>query len=264
MVKTVFKTGSGPRSSASFAIETRAGEYLFREGDLGTEMYIIQDGQVEILKSVDGKEQSLAVLEKGDFFGEMALLEDLPRTASARALGNCRLLQINGSTFDQMLRSNAEIAVRLMRKLSRRVRESDAQVALYRQRFGDATPPGPVASPSAAEEPLKALVARRLFHAETETTFELSGASESTVGRQDPVTGIDPDVDLTALDTQRSTSRRHAKIHRRSSKFFVTEEIGTTNGTFINGARLQTGIPFEIQVGDQVQFGLVRLDFRGD
>ena len=99
-----------------------AKDYIFREGDLGTEMYIIQDGQVEILRSLDGEERVLSVLDKGDFFGEMSVLEDLPRTASARALVRTRLLQINGSTFDQMLRGNPEIAVRMMRKLSRRLR----------------------------------------------------------------------------------------------------------------------------------------------
>jgi CRP-like cAMP-binding protein len=55
--------------------EVAAGDYVFREGELGTEMYIVQEGQVEILKRIGGEERQLAVLEKGDFFGEMSLLE---------------------------------------------------------------------------------------------------------------------------------------------------------------------------------------------
>ena len=252
MVKPVFKTGGNKRTSSNFAVDCREGEYLFKEGDLGTEMYIIQDGQVEIVKSLDGQPKRVAVLEKGDFFGEMSVLEDLPRTASARALKACRLLQINSSTFDQMLRSNPEIAVRMMRKLSRRLRRIDEE------REEGSRPdkqPVPVTEP---EE----VTAQRLLHRDTGIEFPLSSSPESTVGRQDPVTGIDPEIDLTEVDTDRSTSRRHAKIHRRSGKFFLTEEIGTTNGTFINGARLQTGVPFELHVGDEVQFGLVKLDFR--
>src|SRR5688572_14064782 len=95
------KKGPAPQ----FTEEHAAGSYLFREGDLGTEMFILQEGQVEILKAVAGVDEQLAVLEKGDFFGEMSLLEDLPRTASARAVTECKVIRINGATFDQMLRS---------------------------------------------------------------------------------------------------------------------------------------------------------------
>src|SRR3954470_2750455 len=133
MANPVFKTtGNGttdpnpvPSGKKGYAVEYKAGEHIFREGDLGTEMYIINEGKVEILNQVGDEEQVLAVLEKGDFFGEMSVLEDLPRAASARAATNVRLLQINGSTFDQLLRSNPEIAVRMMRKLARRLRETD-------------------------------------------------------------------------------------------------------------------------------------------
>src|SRR6476661_3406282 len=141
MANTVFKTtgptGPNPVPSGQpasgggkkgYAVEVKTGEYIFREGDLGTEMYIINEGKVEILNQVGDEEQVLAVLEKGDFFGEMSVLEDLPRAASARAGTDVRLLQINGSTFDQLLQGNPEIAVRMMRKLSRRLRETDEMI----------------------------------------------------------------------------------------------------------------------------------------
>ena len=76
------------------------------------------------------------------------------------------------------------------------------------------------------------------------------------------MTGIEPDIDLSAVDPQRSTSRRHAKIHRRAGKFFLTEEIGTTNGTFVGDNQLDTGAPFELRDGDPVRFGLVKMTFR--
>ena len=259
-MKTVFKTGSGKRPPTDFAFEVKKGDYLFTEGNLGTEMYIIQEGRVEILKTVDGEERREALLEKGDFFGEMSVLEDLPRTASARAYEDCRVIQINGSTFDQMLRSNPEIAVRMMRKLSRRLRNADAQLRAAHS----GAPPPPAVPADQRDEPPKPLSSQRLVHLDTGVEFRLSSGSESTIGRQDPVTGINPDIDLTEVDTQRSTSRRHAKIYRRGNKFFLTEEIGTTNGTFINGNRVETGVPFEVNIGDELQFGLVKMDFRSD
>jgi hypothetical protein len=281
MTKTVFKSTGGPGTPSSppsppsppppparkgpggpqFTEEHPAGAFLFREGDLGTEMFILQEGQVEILKTVNDIDEQLAVLEKGDFFGEMSLLEDLPRTASARALTDCKVIRINGATFDQMLRTKPEIAVRIMRKLSRRLRQTDQ---MLREALGAADQPAMQAPemPPQQEPPAPSSLAhQRLVHV-SGMEMHLSTSSETLVGRRDPVTGIHPDVDLTPVDTQRSTSRRHAKIYRRGGKFFVCEEIGTMNGTFVNGERVETGVPVEVRPGDEVQFGLVKLTFR--
>jgi len=258
MANPVFKTTGGgtpgpPAGKRGYALELKAGEYVFREGELGTEMYIINEGKVEILNQVGDDEQVLAVLEKGDFFGEMSVLEDLPRAASARAATDIRLLQINGSTFDQLLQGNPEIAVRMMRKLSRRLRETDEMLrSIMGTKVTSREMPRPVLQ-APAEGP------ERLVHVPSGMEFPLSVGAETTIGRKDPVTGIYPDIDLTPVDSQRSVSRRHAKIYRRGSKFFFGEEIGTMNATFLNGHRLETGVPAEIRPGDEVRFGVVVL-----
>ena len=105
---------------------------------------------------------------------------------------------------------------------------------------------------------------QRLVHDKSGMEFALAKGPETMIGRRDPVTGIDPDIDLTPADTQRSISRRHAKIYRREGKFFIAEEIGTMNGTFVNGTRLETGVPTEIKYGDDVRCGLVNLKFRAE
>jgi hypothetical protein len=258
--KTTSGSGGGPRKAVSGPVlmELKDGEYIFREGELGTEMYIIHEGKVEILNLVNGKETVIAVLEKGDFFGEMSILEDMPRAASARALTPTKALAINGSTFDQMLRDNPEVAVRMMRKLSRRLRETDELLRGTTMYKNSATPlsreiPTPILqAPAEGSE--------RLLHF-SGMEFPLSTGPETTIGRKDPVTGIYPDVDLSPLDSQRSISRRHAKIYRRGGKFFVGEEIGTMNSTFLNGVRLETGVPAEIRKGDELRFGVVVLKF---
>lgn len=262
MVNPVFKTTGGsaagpPAGRRGYALELKAGEYVFREGELGTEMYIINEGKVEILNHVGDEEQVLATLEKGDFFGEMSVLEDLPRAASARAATDVRLLQINGSTFDQLLQGNPEIAVRMMRKLSRRLRETDEMLrSLMGTKVTSREMPRPdVQVPAEGPE--------RLVHVPSGMEFHLSTGPETTIGRKDPVTGIYPDIDLTPVDSQRSVSRRHAKIYRRGSKFFFGEEIGTMNATFLNGNRLDTGVPAEIRFGDELRFGVVVLRMEG-
>jgi predicted component of type VI protein secretion system len=63
------------------------------------------------------------------------------------------------------------------------------------------------------------------------------------------------------VDTQRSVSRRHAKIYRRGGKFFLSEEIGSMNSTFLNGGRLDTGVPSELRPGDELRCGVVNLRF---
>ncbi len=133
------------------------GEIIFSEGDIGTEMYIVQSGTVELLKAIGGETRVLSTLEKGDFFGEMSVLEDVPRTASARAKTDVELVRINGATFDAMLKSNTEIAVRMMRKLSRRLREVTAMLeeALGRRVAEEEKPvqqhvPRPSATPAAS------------------------------------------------------------------------------------------------------------------
>lgn len=255
---TVFKTTARRPQPRYRTHELAEGEWIFEEGSLGTEMFIVQEGQIEVLKRVGEEDRQLSVMEKGDFFGEMALLEGLPRAAGARALTAAKVLEIDGSTFSQILRENPEIAVRMMRKLSRRLRETDA---LLRELGADQMPQGPPAPPE-SEIPSDT-APENLFHEKSGIEFFLSNGSETTIGRRDPVTGIYPDVDLSPVDTQRSVSRRHAKIFRRGAKFFLAEEIGTMNGTFVGDDRLETGVPSEIEPGDTVRIGVVELEFRG-
>ncbi|HKC23485.1 MAG TPA: cyclic nucleotide-binding domain-containing protein [Thermoanaerobaculia bacterium] len=256
-MKVVLKSG-GASDFEDYLARIPAGGVIFDEGEVGTEMFVIQTGTVEIFKRVKGAEKRIATLEKGDFFGEMSILEEVPRTALARAKTDVELVRINQATFDEMLRHNAEIAVRMLRKLSRRLRET---TKLLEQSTG-------VAAPLEEASDIFTKVAGdrseiyRLIADTTAEEFYLNRDMETTVGRIDPVTGIRPDVDLTNLDTQRSVSRRHAKIVHVSGEFRVVEEIGTMNGTFVGGRRIATGTPVGIKDGDRIRCGLVDLTFR--
>ena len=258
-MKAVFRAGpAAPKSPFERYLVTHPmGDIIFSEGEIGTEMYIIQSGTVELLKEIGGSTRVLSTLEKGDFFGEMTVLEDLPRTASARAKTDVELVRINGATFDAMLKSNTEIAVRMMRKLSRRQRELTGMLeeALGRRVPEEEKPPAP-------PEERRAVAPRnafRLVAPGSKAEFFLHPEGDTLIGRGDPVTGITPDVDLAALDPQRSTSRRHAKIYPMGGKLYLMEEIGVMNGTFVNGSRVATGTPVPVAGGDELRFGLVPL-----
>ena len=111
-----------------FGKEFKRGEILFREGESGKEMYVVQTGKVNITKKVRETEKILATLGAGEFLGEMALLNNKPRSAGAVVAEDAKLLVIDPKTFEAMIRGNVEIAVRLIKKLSDRLQEADEQI----------------------------------------------------------------------------------------------------------------------------------------
>lgn len=250
---------------------------IFRQGEPGDVMYLVQDGEVVVLNQVDGVDQEVAVLERGDFFGEMAILEQARRTLTVRAKSDARLVKIDRKGLEHLLARNPEIGVRMLRKLARRAAGSEKM--LVDAWSGALQPPAPPAAepegpPPAQEAPTVSeggeaassatkdafpRPAKLVFH-EDGTVFELSAGAETAIGRRDPANNILPEVDLTTVDTQYSTSRRHAKILRRDDGFFLVEEKAT-NGTFVNGTRLTAGEPHPLQKGDEVTFGVVRMHF---
>ena len=122
------QTKAGPDLFDRFSETFPAGHVVFEQGYAGARMYIVSRGQVRIFRVVQDEEITLAVLEPGEFFGEMAPLEGRPRCANARIEMDATLIEIDAKHFVDMVRTNAEIAVRLMRKLSSRVRELDRRV----------------------------------------------------------------------------------------------------------------------------------------
>ena len=265
MVKT---TGKEPSTDdvKDFVVSGKVGEYIFREDDTGTEMFIIQEGEIEIQKLYGIEQRRLAVLETGDFFGEMSLLEETPRQASAIAITDFKLLKIDHSTFDQMVQENPEIAVRMLRKLSHRLRQhQEAELKATRiaeevlsKAKEEETPAEPVADGTPPPTKARAL----LIHQQSGAEFQLKPDAEITIGRLDRVTGLVPEIDFTDLDTHRSLSRRHAKILWSDDGFYLREEIGTSNGTFINGKRLKTGSPVKLEDGDEIRFGFIKTTFQ--
>jgi CRP/FNR family cyclic AMP-dependent transcriptional regulator len=115
---------------ARFGREYRAGDVLFREGEGGAEMFVLQSGSVQISKSVGGDERTLAVLGRGEFLGEMAILNGKPRTATATVTEDARVLVIDAKTLETMIAKNTEIAMRLIKKLARRLDAADEMIQI--------------------------------------------------------------------------------------------------------------------------------------
>ena len=106
------------------------GEIIFRQGDSGDCMYVIQEGKVEVFLEQEGKEVSLKLCREGEFLGEMALFYREPHPASARVLGNARVLTVEKKNFLRRIQEDPTIAFRLVQTLSQRIKELGEEVAV--------------------------------------------------------------------------------------------------------------------------------------
>lgn len=99
---------------------------IFKEGDTGDAFYIIVDGKVKMVKKTeDGGDKTVAVFRDGDFFGEMALIEETPRSATAIVIEkDCELYKISKQNFNFLMRLNPQISLKIMKYMSERMRQS--------------------------------------------------------------------------------------------------------------------------------------------
>jgi CRP/FNR family cyclic AMP-dependent transcriptional regulator len=107
-------------------LDCKAGTLLCRAGDAGDAMYLIEEGTVRIfVRAKDGHEVTLTELQRGDFFGEMALLDDKPRSADARVVENARLAVLSREHFLSATRRNPNVALEMLTALTNRLRQTD-------------------------------------------------------------------------------------------------------------------------------------------
>lgn len=110
-------------------------EKICSEGSYGTEMYVIIDGKVKISLRRKGEDFELTTLEAGEFFGEMCLLEDEPRSADAIAVEPTTLMVIDKISFNKVAQKNPSLIFKIMKALSCRLRESNERLLEYKHEF---------------------------------------------------------------------------------------------------------------------------------
>jgi len=105
------------------------GDVIVRQGDVGDCLYVIQEGQVEVLLEKDGETTRLRVAGKGEILGEMAVFERVTRSATVSALGEVRVLTVDKKNFLRRIQEDPSLAFRLVQIMSRRIRELSDEVA---------------------------------------------------------------------------------------------------------------------------------------
>lgn len=106
-------------------MKAKAGEIIFREGEMGDKMYIIRSGKVTITKNISGEEIVLDTLEIRDFFGEMALFDDPIRTATAKAMEDCAFVVINKRMLDAQMQKVPDWFLIMFKSIIARLRQTD-------------------------------------------------------------------------------------------------------------------------------------------
>lgn len=237
---------SSPAESPIPVVSVKPGEFLFRAGEQADSFFIISKGQIELLKS-GADQRRLALLAERDICGEDAAFEGEARTYDARAVTAAMLLKVPITAFVDLLRVRPELASAVIGWTAGQLRRS---------RLACLT----IAMPAAPG--VRGSTSARFVHMESGAQFHLPESDDVVVGRADPATKFQPGIELSAVDSHRSLSRRHAMIKRAGNGYQVIEQGHVANGTFVNGKRISEGAAVPIKDGDEVTFGLITTVFR--
>lgn len=107
------------------------GQAIFHQGETGDCMYLVQEGKVEILQRKGEMEFCLAVLDKGEYFGEKALFGDTVRTATARSLGGAFVLSVKKKDFLSSVHDDPSLAFNMLKKMCARIQELEVLLVKY-------------------------------------------------------------------------------------------------------------------------------------
>ena len=110
----------------------RDGEPIVRQGDAGNAMYVIQEGEVEVVRLLDGNSVRLAVLSQGDIFGELSLFGNDKRSATVRALGDVRIITVDRNTFMRRLQEDLTLAFRVFQTMATRLNHMNAELTVLK------------------------------------------------------------------------------------------------------------------------------------
>ncbi|MBI3797148.1 MAG: cyclic nucleotide-binding domain-containing protein [Deltaproteobacteria bacterium] len=213
-----------------------AGEVIVQEHDFGETAYVIEQGQVEVIKELDGQNVHLAYLGAGAPFGEMSMIDEKPRSATVTAVTETVVSELQRDDFFRSFQTDPQVALTLLKVLFERLRESQATILQLQK--ADLQPAPLPQEPSAVVPPRGPLtltlegVTPRAVAALPETPFQIT-QFPFRIGRQSP----DPLVynDLMLPDSvPLQISRHHLAIIAREDRVGVVDR-GSTLGTWVDG-----------------------------
>jgi len=238
-----------------FITHYKKSDIICMQGEEQEHFFIINKGKVQLKHNDDqNNELVLISLTKGDFFGEESLNNGQSAAYTVEVVEDSDVIKIPYSSLMDMMNQNTAISLKILKKLA----EKDMKI--FENLMGLRAPvTGPDGKPVKIEladdektsEKIDPNVKAYLIIKRSNRVVQLT-KKRTFLGRRDYTTGFIPDVDLTKEDEEKYISRKHAKIAFIDEKFYVSEEPGAVNGTFLNGEKLATGVKHEITNEDEI------------
>ena len=233
-----------------FVTQYKKGDTVYKKAEEQTHFYIINKGKVQI--KLDEGETILISLSKGDFFGEESLNEGQMAAYTVEVVEDSDIIKIPYPALTDMMKKNTAISLKILKKLAEKNLKmlentlSMTQTVAAPRKKADKSD-GETEESEAIDPDVKAYLIIKRSNRIVQIT-----KMHTYLGRRDYTTGFIPDVDLTKEDEEKYISRKHAKISYIDNRFYVSEEPGAVNGTFLNGNKLTTGVKHELNNEDEV------------
>lgn len=245
-----------------FITHYKKDDTIYKKGDLQDDFYIINKGKIQL--KLDSGSQPVVMLSKGDFFGEESLNESQAAIYTAEVLEDSDIIKIPYDSLVEMMKKSNSISLKILKKLSEKhikilnnTLKTEKPIKITAEHEDKAE----IAEEEKTSEMLPLDVKAYLVIERSNRVVQLT-KSHTYLGRRDYTTGSVPDVDLTKEDEEKYISRRHSKISYIDNKFYVSEEPGAVNGTFLNGTKLATGVKHELHDKDELTLCHLNIIFK--
>jgi CRP-like cAMP-binding protein len=235
-----------------YVTQFKKADTVYSKGEEQEYFYIINKGKVQV--KLDEDESILISLMKGDFFGEESLIEGQMAAYTIEVVEDSDIIKIPYGSLINMMKKNTAISLKILKKLSEKNLKMLENSMSMTKTVSAAPKKKKTAKPEAESEEDEAIdpdVKAYLIIKRSNRIVQIT-KKHTYLGRRDYTTGFIPDVDLTKEDEEKYISRKHAKISYIDGKFYVSEEPGAVNGTFLNGNKLTTGVKQDLNNEDEV------------
>lgn len=245
-----------------FLTQCKKGEVIYSKDDPQENFYILNKGKIQL--KVGDDDLILAALSKGDFFGEESLTEGQKAAYTVEVIEDADIIKIPYSALVDMMNKSTDISLKILKKQSEKNLRILENVLRLSQPVDVPVPKKPKKGKSVDDETAEKVdpnIKAYLIVQRSNRIVQLT-QRQTYLGRRDYTTGFIPDVDLTKEDEEKYISRKHSKITFAEGKFFISEEPGAVNGTFLNGERLATGVKHELKNEDEITLCHLKIIFK--
>jgi CRP-like cAMP-binding protein len=226
-------------------------DIIFKQGSPSGTVFVVREGVVQLTRIIEGNRILVDELLKGEMFGVPSTLLDVPRLYTAIAgEDNTVVVELMPNVFNDIVNKTPEIAFMILKKMSLRIFDVENLISSIKFPSTDTKElekkKGELDMiPSSMEVSILILKTQRKA---------MIQKTKAVIGRKVLSLNYEPEIDLSEEDEGRYISRKHAMIFYDQNEFFIKEELGVINGTYLNGEKLKSGVPYKLKNGDLIKF----------